>query len=201
MFTGIVTARGRISASSRREAEMRVAIAPCSGDIALEESRTGDSVSVAGVCLTMLDPGAAGFQADVSAETLALTTLGDKAVGDEVNLELALRAEDRLGGHFVSGHVDSSIRLMSRRPEGDSERFEFELPPELVRYVCRKGSVSLDGVSLTVNGVADGCLSICLIPHTLASTTLGALAAGDSVNLEVDLIARYLDSLAQDTLK
>ena len=172
-------------------------ISPGSGEIGLDKSQTGDSVSVAGVCLTMLDPGITGFEADVSAETLALTTLGDKAVGDEVNLELALRAGDRIGGHFVSGHIDASIGLRSRQADGEAERFEFELPPELARFVCRKGSVCLDGVSLTVNSVADGSFSVCLIPHTLASTTLGALAVGERVNVEVDLIARYLDSLAQ----
>jgi riboflavin synthase len=180
---------------------MRLAIAPASGAIALEGGRNGDSVAVAGVCLTMLEPGAAGFEADVSPETLARTTLGDKAEGDEVNLELALQVGDRLGGHFVSGHIDASIGIISRRPEGESERFEFELPPGLAKYICRKGSVCLDGVSLTVNDVANGCFSIYLIPHTLASTTLGALVAGDRVNLEVDLIARYLDSLTQDTSK
>lgn len=197
MFTGIVTAKGRIRATSRSESGVRLAIAPESGEIDLAASHAGDSVSVAGVCLTMLDPGEAGFEADVSAETLASTTLGDKLEGDEVNLELALRAGDRLGGHLVSGHVDAAIRLKSRKPDGDAERFDFELPGEFSRFVCRKGSVCVDGVSLTVNDVSHDGFSVCLIPHTMENTTLGALAEGAGVNFEVDMIARYLDALAR----
>ena len=152
---------------------------------------------VAGVCLTMLHPAESGFEADVSTETLAATSLGDKTVGDAVNLELALRAGDRFGGHFVSGHVDSPVRLLKRRPEGDSERFEFELPTRLARLVSRKGSVCIDGVSLTVNDVSADRFSVCVIPHTLSVTTLGGMAEGDRANLEVDMIARYLERLAQ----
>lgn len=200
MFTGIVTAIGRISETSMRDGSMRLGITPSAGHIALESCRNGDSVAVAGVCLTMLEPGQSGFQADVSAETLALTTLGEKRVGDSVNLELALRAGDRLGGHLVSGHVDAAVGLRSRRPDGDSQRFEFELPETLSRLVSRKGSVCIDGVSLTVNEVNSRGFSVCIIPHTLAATTLGDSAEGDRINLEVDMIARYLERLVEGRL-
>ena len=147
--------------------------------------------------LTMLGPGETGFSADVSAETLDATTLGQKRIGDRVNLELAMRSGERFGGHMVSGHVDMPIHLLERRPEGDAERFDFALPAEVSRYVSRKGSVCLDGVSLTVNEVNNNMFSACIIPHTLSVTTLGGLEAGDQVNLEVDMIARYLERLSQ----
>jgi riboflavin synthase len=197
MFTGIVTAVGRISEMSQGEGSLRLAIAPLAGHIALESACSGDSVAVAGVCLTMLDPGDAGFEADVSAETLAATTMGDRQVGDRVNLELAVRAGDRLGGHLVSGHVDAAVTVTSRRPIDDSERFEFELPERHARLVSRKGSVCIDGVSLTVNDVTSERFSVCIIPHTLAATTLGELYEGDRANLEVDMIARYLERLIE----
>jgi riboflavin synthase len=200
MFTGIVTAVGRISELNRREQGLQLFVEPSAGCIELETCSYGDSISVAGVCLTMLDPGMEGFRADVSPETLAITTLAGKAVGDMVNLELAMRASDRLGGHMVSGHVDATTRLLSRKQDGDAERFEFELSPDQSRYVSRKGSVCLDGVSLTVNAVSADRFSTCIIPHTLAVTTLGSLAEGDRVNLEVDLIARYLEKLAQERI-
>ncbi|HKJ17178.1 MAG TPA: riboflavin synthase [Xanthomonadales bacterium] len=198
MFTGIVTAVGRISEVTETQRDRRLYIKPGAGTVELGSCRDGDSISVSGVCLTMLQPSDDGFYADVSAETLALTTLANKSVGDKVNLELAMRAGDRFGGHMVSGHVDSAIRLLSRTPDGQAERLDFELPVELRRYLSRKGSVCLDGVSLTVNSVSDDSFSTCIIPHTLAVTSLGALAEGDFVNLEVDMIARYLESLALD---
>lgn len=200
MFTGIVTATGRILDVSERERGLELTVAPMSGEVALETCKEGDSISVAGVCLTMLGPGDTGFRADVSPETLSATTLGEKSKGDSVNLELAMRSEDRFGGHMVSGHVDAPIRLLDRRRDGDAERFDFELPAELARYVSRKGSVCLDGVSLTVNEVSDHRFSTCIIPHTLAATTLGDLAIGDRVNLEVDMIARYLEKLSRDVI-
>ncbi len=166
-------------------------------DLSLESSRAGDSICVSGACLTMLDPAGRQFSADVSQETLSLTTLGRLQEGQPVNLELALRAEDRLGGHLVTGHVDGLATLLSRRPDGRAERLEFEVPEHLARYVARKGSVCLDGVSLTVNSVQGRRFSVCLIPHTLEITTLGALGPGGHVNLEVDLVARYLERLAE----
>ncbi len=197
MFTGIVTALGRINEAERHAGGLRLSVEKASGHLELDTSRTGDSVSVSGVCLTMIDPGERGFAADVSAESLALTTLGTRQAGDLVNLELALRASDRMGGHLVSGHVDAAVALRSRAADGDAERLAFELPKSLARLVCRKGSVCLDGVSLTVNEVDDDGFSVCIIPHTLAATTLGALDAGQRANLEVDIIARYLSRLAE----
>jgi len=163
----------------------------------MEGSSIGDSISISGVCLTMLEPDSTGFSADLSVETLDKTSLGKRRPGDSVNLELAMRASDRLGGHMVSGHVDGLARLVSRDEDGRSERFLFEADRSLARYIAPKGSVCLDGVSLTVNEVDDNRFSICIIPHTLEVTTLGSLAAGEVVNLEVDLIARYLDRLSQ----
>jgi riboflavin synthase len=201
LFTGIVTAIGQITRMTQGEGHCVLEVAPSSGRVPLDQCQTGDSIAVAGVCLTMLEPGQAGFRADVSAETLASTNLGEKVKGALVNLELALKAGERFGGHFVSGHVDASTRLLSRHPDGNSERFEFELPVELAKYVSRKGSVCLDGVSLTVNAVLPDRFSTCIIPHTLTATTLGGLSQGARVNMEVDMIARYLESLAGEQLE
>lgn len=198
MFTGIITAIGRIRQVQGGTGGSRIAVEQIAGEFPLESCRDGDSAAVSGVCLTMREPGATGFQADVSAETLGASNLGEKADGDRVNLELALRASDRMGGHLVSGHVDATVKLLAREPDGDAERMVFELPPALAPYVSRKGSVCLDGVSLTVNMVQDDRFSVCIIPHTLKATTLGTLAEGGRVNLEVDMIARYLERLVQE---
>jgi len=195
MFTGIVAATGKISTRESFGGDLRIRFEVPPELMA--GSKIGDSISISGVCLTMLDPDATGFSADVSAETLDKTSLGRRRPGDRVNLELAMRASDRFGGHIVSGHVDGLASLVSRTEDARSERFVFETGRGLARYIAPKGSVSLDGVSLTVNEVEDTRFSICLIPHTLEVTTLGELAAGDVVNLEVDLIARYLDRLNQ----
>lgn len=193
MFTGIVTAVGIVREIRPVGGDFRIRIAT---DILQSGTfREGDSVSVSGVCLTMLEPGDAGFAADVSAETLAVTTLGLIKAGNRTNLELAMSLADRLGGHLVTGHVDGIARLLKREPDGRAQRFDFELPESLCKYVARKGSVCIDGVSLTVNSVAENTFSVCLIPHTLDATTLGSLAYGDPVNIEVDLIARYLEQL------
>jgi riboflavin synthase len=194
MFTGIVSAKGSLKEKAALGGDVRLRIE--SGGLDMQNSREGDSIAVSGVCLTMLEPDNAGFSADVSSETLELTTLGKLEPGLPVNLELALSLEDRLGGHMVSGHVDGSGHLLSRRGDARSERFEFELPANLARYVAMKGSVCIDGVSLTVNDVEGTRFSVCLIPHTLDVTTLGMLQPGDPVNIEVDLIARYLERLA-----
>ena len=194
MFTGIVTAQGTLLEKTPAGGDSRLRFD--SGGLSLAGCRTGDSISVSGACLTMLDPADGGFQADVSPETLALTTLGGLAVGAPVNLELAMRPDGRLGGHLVTGHVDGLAVLQSRQPDARAERLAFEVPDALARYVARKGSVCLDGVSLTVNAVDGTRFSVCLIPHTLAVTTLGNLQPGDRVNLEVDLVARYLERLA-----
>jgi riboflavin synthase len=193
MFTGIVARTGILKNKTVIGGDCRLHI-DCSG-LNLESAHIGDSISVSGVCLTMLEPGSAGFFADVSQETLSLTTLGQLRKGQAVNLELALGLEARLGGHLVTGHVDGRARLISRHQDARAERFEFEVPRQLARYIARKGSACLDGVSLTVNEVDGPRFSVCLIPHTLEVTTLGTLRPGDEVNLEVDLIARYLERL------
>ena len=199
MFTGIVSAQGALQEKIDMGGDSRLTIG-C-GSLDLQGSREGDSIAVSGVCLTMIEPGESGFLADVSKETLKLTTLGNLEPGLPVNLELALALEDRLGGHMVSGHVDGMGHLLSRRQDARSERFEFELPGDIVRYVARKGSITIDGVSLTVNDVNGAWFSVCLIPHTLEATTLGVLRSGDAVNIEVDLIARYLERLVDPELQ
>ncbi len=195
MFTGIVATTGTLQSSQSLEGDLRIRFAAPA--FLMEGCTSGDSISVAGVCLTMLEPDETGFSADLSVETLDLTSLGNRQPGDSVNLELALRASDRLGGHLVSGHVDGLAVLVSRSEDARSERFLFETEQRLARFIAAKGSVCLDGVSLTVNVVENNRFSICIIPHTLEVTTLGRLAAGQSVNLEVDLIARYLERLNQ----
>lgn len=193
MFTGIVQAIGAVGGIEAGEAGCRMRI-ECP---ALEPSSwsEGDSVAVSGCCLTALAIDAAGFSADLSAETLARTSLGTLAVGDPVNLEPALAAGERLGGHLVTGHVDGLAEVVSIEPSGDSRIFAFRAPRALSRFIAEKGSVTLDGVSLTVNAVDATDFEINLIPHTLAATTLGRLSAGECVNLEVDLIARYTERL------
>jgi riboflavin synthase len=195
MFTGIVTAMGTLASSTDMNGDRRLSFV-CD-DLPLEAAGAGDSIAVSGTCLTMLDPGPRGFGADVSSETLALTTLGNLQKGDAVNLELALRAGDRMGGHLVTGHVDGLAVLVARESDARAERFEFRVPAALSRYIARKGSVCLDGVSLTVNAVNADCFEVCLIPHTLDVTTLGRLQPGDEVNLEIDIVARYLERLQQ----
>ncbi len=195
MFTGIVASTGTLQARESHDGDLRIRFEVPA--FLMEGCSVGDSISISGVCLTMLDPDATGFSADVSVETLDLTSLGSRQPGDKVNLELALRASDRLGGHLVSGHVDGLAKLISRTSDARSERFLFETEQNLARFIAPKGSVCLDGVSLTVNIVEDNRFSICIIPHTLEVTTLGGLTVGQSVNLEVDLIARYLERLNQ----
>lgn len=193
MFTGIVLSTGTLQEITEIGGDVRLAID--TGSLSLAAAREGDSICVSGACLTMLQPSEHCFSADVSQETLGLTTLGRLEKGGTVNLELALSLEDRMGGHLVTGHVDGMARLVSRYEDARAERFEFEVPAELARYVARKGSVCLDGVSLTVNEVDGRRFSVCLIPHTLEITTLGSLQPGDPVNLEVDLVARYIERL------
>lgn len=195
MFTGIVAATGKLQSREPRGGDLRIRFEVPSE--LMVDSKIGDSISISGVCLTMLEPDATGFSADLSVETLDKTSLGDRKEGDSINLELAMRVSDRLGGHLVSGHVDGLATLVSRTADARSERFEFETDRSLARYIAPKGSACLDGVSLTVNDVDDNRFSICIIPHTLEVTTLGSLAVGEKVNLEVDLIARYLDRLNQ----
>jgi len=164
----------------------------------LDRQAIGDSIAVSGVCLTACAFTERGFVADLSRETLDVTTAGSWRVGQRVNLEPALRLGDALGGHLVSGHVDGVAELLERAPDERSERLKFRVPRALARYIARKGSVTLDGVSLTVNDVAGDCFGVNLIPHTLTHTTFGTTAIGASVNLEVDQMARYAERLLGD---
>jgi riboflavin synthase len=200
MFTGIVQAIGaiqRIETRGMAGASADKSIEVSFATIARERLNLGDSICVDGVCLTVAALGAASFHADVSGETLRVTTLGAKAAGARVNLEPALRAGDSLGGHWVSGHVDGIAEVLSTANDARSLRVEFSAPKELARYIARKGSVTLDGVSLTVNEVDGVKFAVNLIPHTLEVTTLGALAAGSRVNLEIDTLARYVERLSE----
>jgi riboflavin synthase len=193
MFTGIVQDLGRVTGREVRGGDVRLTI----GCTQLEEARLslGDSICVQGCCLTVSATAGRSFAADVSRETLACTTLGELVVGARVNLEPSLRAGDALGGHLVSGHVDGVARVTSVESDARSRRVSITVPAELMRYIARKGSVTVDGVSLTVNEVAGSSFGVNIIPHTLAVTTLGALAAGAAVNLEVDQLARYVERL------
>jgi riboflavin synthase len=191
MFTGIVTAIGRIASARPHGDGLRLRIdAPGFGmaDVAL-----GDSIALQGVCHTVVAKDDAGFEVDTSAATLAVTT--GLAAGREVNLEKSLTLADRLGGHLVSGHVDGVGAVTAFEDLGGSWRLEIEMPGELARYVARKGSIAVDGVSLTVNAVAGNRFEVNIIPHTREVTTLRRLAAGSTVNLEVDMTARYLERL------
>ena len=194
MFTGIVTDIGRIEAVERRgDTRFEIATAWDTAEIAL-----GASISCSGACLTVVAARPGAFAVEASAETLACTTLGGWREGTRINLERALRVGDELGGHIVSGHVDGVARTVSRRPEGDSVRFAFEAPEGLARFVASKGSVALDGVSLTVNEVEGRRFGVNIIPHTLAHTTLGGLEPADAVNMEIDMLARYLARQLED---
>jgi riboflavin synthase len=193
MFTGIVQAQGSIVGREVRGGDVTLVIeAPGLG---LSECAIGDSIGVAGVCLTATQLAGDRFFADVSNETLQVTSLGALQVGSVVNLEKALRAGQALGGHYVTGHVDGLARLQSIREEGRSARLSFEVPLALSRYIAPKGSVTLEGVSLTVNEVSGAHFGVNLIPHTRDVTTLGRLTVGDQVNLEIDIIARYVARL------
>ena len=193
MFTGIVTAVGRIAAVDPTAGGARIRVdAP---DLGLSDGQVGESIAVNGVCLTAVIIDAGGFDADVSRETLRCTA--GFAAGARVNLERALRVTDRLGGHIVSGHVDGVGEVVSVAAAGDNRVFRFEAPPEVARYVAVKGSIAINGVSLTVNEVNGMQFSVNIIPHTLAATNLGALAAGARVNLEADTVARYVERLRQ----
>jgi riboflavin synthase len=198
LFTGIVQEVGRIRRTEPRAsgegADRRIEVE--FGRIPRDRFELGASIAVAGVCLTVVDVTKDTFSADVSGETLRLTTLGSRAPGDRVNLEPALRAGDSMGGHWVSGHVDGLATVVSVLAEARSQVIELETPATLARYIARKGSVTLDGVSLTVNSVEGARFGINLIPHTQTVTTLGSLRPGTSLNLEIDLFARYIERLS-----
>ncbi len=194
MFTGLVQEIGRIRAATHQGGDQRLEVE--FGSLPVERLQPGASVSVDGVCLTVARLGGDSFFADVSGETLRVTTLGSKQAGARVNLEPALRAGDALGGHWVSGHVDGIADVTHTDRDARSLRVSLSAPRELARYIARKGSVTLDGVSLTVNEVNGNTFSINLIPHTQEVTTLGLLAPGAKLNLEIDLLARYAERLS-----
>lgn len=195
MFTGIVEEMGQVVAVEdlpERARRLRVRGPRVTSDV-----NPGDSICVSGVCLTVVDPADEEFAADVMAETLQRSGLGAVTVGDLVNLERALPAGGRFGGHVVSGHVDGRARLLAREDAAHWRVLRFALPPELSRFVAEKGSITLDGVSLTVAGVGENSFSVSLIPTTLVETTMGGLLVGDEVNVEVDMLARYLARLLE----
>jgi len=193
MFSGIVQSVGSVAQIERRGGDVRLAVAV--RDFALDEIRLGDSIAVAGVCLTVVEVGAAQLAFDVSVETLSVTTLGTLAPGAGVNLEKALRLADRLDGHLVSGHIDGVGRVIAIEPDARSQRWTFEAPPALAKYIVSKGSIAIDGTSLTVNEVEGTRFGVNLIPHTIAVTTFKDRRVGDAINLEVDMIARYVERL------
>ena len=194
MFTGIVQAVGRIEERiEHRSGDVSLLVDTAA--IAAADIAVGDSICVSGVCLTAIEVTPAGFRSDVSAESLARTTLGGLEAGSRVNLETALTSQTRLGGHLVSGHVDGIGQVLARWDDARSVRFEFRAPRTLARYIAQKGSVCIDGTSLTVNGVDGDAFDVNLVPHTLRATTLGSLGPGSAVNIEVDQIARYVERL------
>lgn len=188
MFTGIITDLGRVRRVERRgDSRYTFETAYDADSLSI-----GASISCNGVCLTVVDFGPGWFAAQASAETLSKTTLGNWQEGTPVNFERALKVGDELGGHIVSGHVDGLARIAGIRPEGDSHRFVFDVPPGLARFIAPKGSVALDGVSLTVNEVENTRFGVNIIAHTLSVTTFGRYGPGEDVNLEVDMLARYV---------
>ena len=191
MFTGLVQALGRVAAVDRDEAGARITIeTPLVGEL-----RAGDSIAINGVCLTAVSLNNGSFEADAMNETLTRSSLGDLAAGATVNLELPLRATDRLGGHVVQGHVDGVGVIAEVAPDGFSRRVRIEAPNELLRYVIEKGSIAVDGVSLTVTAVDDSSVTVSLIPETLQRTNLGRIRTGARVNVEVDVLAKYVEKL------
>jgi riboflavin synthase len=193
MFTGIIEGVGRIAVLEARGGDVRLRVEV--GTLPFEAVQSGESIAVNGVCLTVVEFDARSFAADASNETLSLTTLGTLRVGAPVNLERAMRPTDRLGGHMVSGHVDGVGRVLAIVEDARAQRWRFAAPAALLRYIAKKGSICVDGVSLTVNEVdADG-FEVALIPHTVSHTAFAQTRVGDTVNLEIDLVARYVERL------
>ena len=193
MFTGIITGVGRLAAREPRGGDVRFRFEV--GSLPFEAVQAGESIAVNGVCLTVVGFDARSFEADASNETLALTTLGTLQPGAALNLERAMRASDRLGGHLVSGHVDGVGRVLSVHDDARAQRWRFAAPAPLLKYIARKGSICVDGVSLTVNAVDGEGFEVALVPHTVAHTRFAGTAVGDEVNLEIDLVARYVERL------
>ena len=195
MFTGIVQDLGKVRARDNRGGDARIVIA--FNHMKSSDFRVGDSICVQGCCLTATELLDGAFTADVSRETLSLTTLGDLAVGSPVNLEPSLKVGDALGGHLVSGHIDGLSEVVSISSDAHSIRIKIAVPSDLARYIARKGSVAVDGVSLTINEVESATFGVNIIPHTQACTSFGAAEIGDRINLEIDVLARYVARLMQ----
>ncbi|HEY0334316.1 MAG TPA: riboflavin synthase [Stenotrophomonas sp.] len=193
MFTGIIEGVGRLAVRQAQGGDVRFSFEV--GTLPFEQVQLGESIAVNGVCLTVVDFDHHSFQADASNETLALTTLGQLAKGATLNLERAMRPTDRLGGHMVSGHVDGVGRVLSVHEDARAQRWRFAAPAALLKYIARKGSICVDGVSLTVNEVDAEGFEVALIPHTVAQTRFAQTTVGDAVNLEIDLVARYVERL------
>ncbi len=193
MFTGIIQAIGKVAALEPQGVDMRMRVQ--TGKLDLSDLALGDSIATSGVCLTAIELPGNGFWADVSGETLATSTFSEIRVGDAVNLEKALTPTARLGGHLVSGHVDGVGKVLERRDDGRSIRYRMAAPSELAKYIAAKGSICVDGISLTVNDVDGAIFDLNIVPHTLRETTMREFAAGRGINLEVDIIARHLERL------
>lgn len=193
MFTGIIKAKGTITAMQSRGGDVRLAVT--SGGLPWADFEIGESIAVNGVCLTAVELRADGFDTDVSTETLDVTALGSLEVGSSVNLEPAISLGERLGGHLVSGHVDCTGTVTARSSDARSIRFSIEIPEDYARYVAKKGSVCVDGVSLTINEVSGNTFDLNIIPHTADVTIIAGYTVGTVVNIEVDLLARYLERL------
>lgn len=189
MFTGIVQDKGRVRSVDRARGDLRLEIETA---LDLATVPIGASICCSGCCLTVVEKTKDSFFVDVSAETLSKTTLGEWDAKSYLNLELSLKMGDELGGHFVFGHVDAVVQILEIKPEGDSRRMKVELPESMKRYLAPKGSVALDGVSLTVNEVEEGAFGVNIIPHTWKKTTLGQKKPGDKINMEIDMLARYV---------
>ena len=196
MFTGLIQGVGRLRALEPRGGDVRIHID--TGSLPFTEVAMGESIAVNGVCLTVVAFDARSFAADASTETLALTTLGALREGQPLNLERALQAQDRLGGHLVSGHVDGVGRVLDVHEDARAQRWRFSVPKALAKYVAKKGSICVDGVSLTVNAVDAESFDVALIPHTVSHTAFAETRVGDAVNLEIDLVARYVERLLQE---
>jgi len=194
MFTGIILGKGTVVEKRSSGSGM---IFSLESDVDLTDPEEGESIAVNGVCLTAKNISSRKFTVDISPESLARTNLGKLSIGSKVNLERALRLSDRLGGHMVSGHVDAVSPVLERRPVGDFVQFTFGIPAGLSKYIIEKGSIGIDGTSLTVNSCDEKKFSIVIIPHTLEVTLMGTLREGDTVNIEVDLIGKYVEKMLQ----
>jgi riboflavin synthase len=194
MFTGIIEELGRVKAIEQQSDAVRLTI---EGPLVTSDAHRGDSIAVCGTCLTVIEFGNGEFTADVMKETLDKTSLSSIKVGDPVNLERAMTAETRFGGHVVQGHVDGVGEIISRQPSENWEWLRISIPRELMKYVVYKGSITLDGVSLTVNELGDDYVGLSLIPETLAITTLGSKVVGDKVNVEADVMAKHIERLLE----